>query len=327
MLHLVKLVAQAKTAIAKAQDVATLNSIKVEFLGKKGHIKIYMLKLHNFTVEKRPIMGKAINQAKKNIQNLLNIRQEQLKNIILSDKLQKETIDISLPGRQTEVGNLHPITRTIDRIEKFFRALGFSIVYGPEIEDNYHNFDALNIPDYHPSRNIHDTFWFDTNRLLRTQTSSVQIRSMKGKQPPIRIIAPGRVYRNDFDKTHTPMFHQTEGLIVDQHVKFTNLKSILYDFLNYFFETKICIRFRPSYFPFTKLSAEIDVMHKNDKWLEILGCGMIHPNVLNNVGINPNLYSGFAFGIGMERLTMLRYEVTDLRAFFQNDLRFLKQFR
>lgn len=327
MPHLIELVAQAKAAIEKAQDVAALDSVRVEFLGKKGHLTLQMSTLRDLPAEERPAAGAVINQAKQQVQNSLNIRKEQLENTILNARLAAEKIDISLPGRQIEHGSLHPVTRTIDRIEEFFAELGFSVVSGPEIEDDYHNFDALNIPVHHPARASHDTFWFDTTRLLRTQTSGVQIRTMKGKQPPIRIIAPGRVYRNDYDQTHTPMFHQTEGLIVDKNISFTNLKGTLHDFLNHFFEEKTCVRFRPSYFPFTEPSAEVDVMDKNGKWLEVLGCGMVHPNVLRNVGIDPDLYSGFAFGMGMERLTMLRYGVTDLRAFFENDLRFLKQFR
>lgn len=327
MPHLVELVAQAKAAIEKVQDVTALDSVRVEFLGKKGHLTLQMSTLRDLPAEERPAAGAVINQAKQQVQNSLNMRKEQLENTILNARLAAEKIDISLPGRQIEHGSLHPVTRTIDRIEEFFAELGFSVVSGPEIEDDYHNFDALNIPAHHPARASHDTFWFDTTRLLRTQTSGVQIRTMKGKQPPIRIIAPGRVYRNDYDQTHTPMFHQTEGLIVDKNISFTNLKGTLHDFLNHFFEEKTCVRFRPSYFPFTEPSAEVDVMDKNGKWLEVLGCGMVHPNVLRNVGIDPDLYSGFAFGMGMERLTMLRYGVTDLRAFFENDLRFLKQFR
>uniref|UniRef100_A0A3B0LXA6 Phenylalanine--tRNA ligase alpha subunit n=1 Tax=Arsenophonus endosymbiont of Trialeurodes vaporariorum TaxID=235567 RepID=A0A3B0LXA6_9GAMM len=327
MPHLIELVAQAKAAIEKAQDVAVLDSVRVEFLGKKGHLTLQMSTLRDLPAEERPAAGAVINQAKQQVQNSLNIRKEQLENMILNARLALEKIDISLPGRQIEHGSLHPVTLTINRIEEFFAELGFSVVSGPEIEDDYHNFDALNIPAHHPARASHDTFWFDTTRLLRTQTSGVQIRTMKGKQPPIRIIAPGRVYRNDYDQTHTPMFHQTEGLIVDKNISFTNLKGTLHDFLNHFFEEKTCVCFRPSYFPFTEPSAEVDVMDKNGKWLEVLGCGMVHPNVLRNVGIDPDLYSGFAFGMGMERLTMLRYGVTDLRAFFENDLRFLKQFR
>ncbi|MFV9997160.1 MAG: phenylalanine--tRNA ligase subunit alpha [Arsenophonus endosymbiont of Dermacentor nuttalli] len=327
MPHLVELLAQAKAAIEKAQDIAALDSVRVEFLGKKGHLTLQMSTLRDLPAEERPAAGAVIHQAKQEVQNSLNVRKEQLENAVLNARLAAEKIDISLPGRRTENGSLHPVTRTIERIEEFFAELGFSVVSGPEIEDDYHNFDALNIPAHHPARASHDTFWFDTTRLLRTQTSGVQIRTMKGKQPPIRIIAPGRVYRNDYDQTHTPMFHQTEGLIVDKNISLTNLKGTLHDFLNYFFEEKTHVRFRPSYFPFTEPSAEVDVMGKNGKWLEVLGCGMVHPNVLRNVGIDPDLYSGFAFGMGMERLTMLRYGVTDLRAFFENDLRFLKQFK
>ncbi|MGP1924672.1 MAG: phenylalanine--tRNA ligase subunit alpha [Arsenophonus sp. NEOnobi-MAG3] len=327
MPHIVELIAEAKTAIEKAQDVAELNLVRVEFLGKKSHLTLQMSMLRDLPTKERPAVGAVINQAKQEVQNSLNIRKEQLENALLNIRLATEKIDISLPGRQTEHGSLHPITRTIDRIEEFFAELGFSVVSGPEIEDDYHNFDALNIPANHPTRASHDTFWFDTTRLLRTQTSGVQIRTMKGKRPPIRIVSPGRVYRNDYDQTHTPMFHQTEGLMVDKNISFTNLKYILHDFLNYFFEEKTFVRFRPSYFPFTKPSAEVDVMDKNGKWLEVLGCGMVHINVLRNVGIDPDVYSGFAFGMGMERLTMLRYGVTDLRIFFENDLRFLKQFK
>ncbi|MFP3019450.1 MAG: phenylalanine--tRNA ligase subunit alpha [Arsenophonus sp.] len=327
MPYLVELVTKAKTSIKKAKNIAELNSVRIQFLGKKGYVKIQILKLRDLSPEERPAAGVVINQTKKEIQNLLNIRKKELETFTLNSRLSVEKIDITLPGRQNKNGNLHPVTHTIDRVEEFFSTLGFSVIFGPEIEDDYHNFDALNIPIHHSTRSSHDTFWFDTTRLLRTQTSCIQIRTMKGKQPPIRIISPGRVYRNDYDQTHTPMFHQTEGLIVDKNISFTNLKATLTDFLNHFFEKKICVRFRPSYFPFTKLSAEVDMIGENGKWLEVLGCGMVHPNVLRNVGINPDLYSGFAFGMGMERLTMLRYGVTDLRSFFENDLRFLKQFK
>ncbi|MFP3029315.1 MAG: phenylalanine--tRNA ligase subunit alpha [Arsenophonus sp.] len=327
MPHFVELISQAKTAIEKAQDIAELNLVRVEFLGKKSYLTLQMSMLRDLPTEDRRAVGAVINRAKQEIQNSLNIRKEELENALLNIRLATEKIDISLPGRQTEHGSLHPITGTIDRIEEFFAELGFSVVYGPEIEDDYHNFDALNIPAHHPTRASHDTFWFDTTSLLRTQTSGVQIRTMKGKRPPIRIVSPGRVYRNDYDQTHTPMFHQIEGLMVDKNISFANLKCTLHYFLNYFFEEKTCVRFRPSYFPFTKPSAEVDVMDKNGKWLEVLGCGMVHINVLRNVGIDPDLYSGFAFGMGIERLTMLRYGVTDLRTFFENDLRFLKQFK
>lgn len=327
MPHLAELVAQAKAAIEEAQDVAALDSVRVEYLGKKGHLTLQMSTLRDLPAEDRPAAGAVINQAKQEVQQALNTRKDYLESALLNERLSAEKIDVSLPGRRIENGGLHPVTRTIERIETFFGELGFSVESGPEIEDDYHNFDALNIPAHHPARADHDTFWFDAKRLLRTQTSGVQIRTMQDKQPPIRIIAPGRVYRNDYDQTHTPMFHQIEGLIVDKDISFTNLKGTLHDFLKNFFEEDMEIRFRPSYFPFTEPSAEVDVMGKNGKWLEVLGCGMVHPNVLRNVGIDPNEYSGFAVGMGVERLTMLRYNVTDLRSFFENDLRFLKQFK
>ncbi|MGL5332210.1 MAG: phenylalanine--tRNA ligase subunit alpha, partial [Aeromonas veronii] len=268
-----------------------------------------------------------INQAKQQVQDVLNDRREALEVAVLNQKLAAETIDVSLPGRRIENGGLHPVTRTIERIERLFGEMGFKVARGPEIEDGFHNFDALNIPAHHPARTDHDTFYFNPDLMLRTHTSGVQIRTMEHQQPPIRIIAPGRVYRNDYDMTHTPMFHQVEGLLVDEHASFTELKGILHDFLRNYFEEDLTIRFRPSYFPFTEPSAEVDVMGKNGKWLEVLGCGMVHPNVLRSVGIDPEKYSGFAFGMGVERLTMLRYGVNDLRAFFENDLRFLKQFK
>ncbi|MBJ7220661.1 MULTISPECIES: phenylalanine--tRNA ligase subunit alpha [unclassified Brenneria] len=327
MPHLAELVAKARTAIEEAGDISALDNVRVEYLGKKGHLTLQMTTLRELPAEERPAAGAVINQAKQEVQDTLNARKQALEAAELNARLAEETIDVSLPGRTSENGGLHPVTRTIDRIETFFGELGFSVATGPEIEDDYHNFDALNIPGHHPARADHDTFWFDAQRLLRTQTSGVQIRTMEQQKPPIRIIAPGRVYRNDYDQTHTPMFHQMEGLIVDKNISFTNLKGTLHDFLRNFFEEDLQVRFRPSYFPFTEPSAEVDVMGKNGKWLEVLGCGMVHPNVLRNVGIDPEVYSGFAFGMGMERLTMLRYGVTDLRAFFENDLRFLKQFK
>ncbi|MEP1871551.1 MAG: phenylalanine--tRNA ligase subunit alpha, partial [Paraglaciecola sp.] len=273
-----------------------------------------------------PAAGQKINMAKQQIQKLIQARGDTLRTQELNQKLAAETIDVTLPGRGQSRGGLHPVTRTINRIESFFNELGFSVKTGPEVEDGFHNFDALNIPANHPARADHDTFYFNPDVMLRTQTSGVQIRTMEHEQPPLRIISPGRVYRNDYDQTHTPMFHQVEGLMVDKNVSFAELKGILHDFLNNFFEQDLQVRFRPSYFPFTEPSAEVDVMGKNGKWLEVLGCGMVHPNVLKAVNIDPEVYTGFAFGMGVERLTMLRYEVNDLRAFFENDLRFLKQF-
>ncbi|MCT8341448.1 phenylalanine--tRNA ligase subunit alpha [Photorhabdus kleinii] len=327
MPHLAELVANARAAIEDAQDVAALDLVRVEYLGKKGHLTLQMSSLRDLPVEERPAAGAVINQAKQEVQEALNIRKEKLETDLLNFRLAAEKIDVSLPGRRMENGGLHPVNRTIERIETFFGELGFSVESGPEIEDDYHNFDALNIPAHHPARADHDTFWFDAKRLLRTQTSGVQVRTMHSQQPPIRVIAPGRVYRNDYDQTHTPMFHQVEGLIIDRDISFTNLKGTLHDFLTNFFEEDLQVRFRPSYFPFTEPSAEVDIMGKNGKWLEVLGCGMVHPNVLHNVGLDPEIYSGFAFGMGVERLTMLRYGVTDLRAFFENNLRFLKQFK
>ncbi|MCW7546380.1 phenylalanine--tRNA ligase subunit alpha [Photorhabdus sp. APURE] len=327
MPHLSELVAKARAAVEDAQDVAALDLVRVEYLGKKGHLTLQMSSLRDLPAEERPAAGAVINQAKQEVLEVLNIRKEKLETDLLNFRLAAEKIDVSLPGRRMENGGLHPVNRTIERIETFFGELGFSVESGPEIEDDYHNFDALNIPAHHPARADHDTFWFDAKRLLRTQTSGVQVRTMHNQQPPIRVIAPGRVYRNDYDQTHTPMFHQVEGLIIDRDISFTNLKGTLHDFLTNFFEEDLQVRFRPSYFPFTEPSAEVDVMGKNGKWLEVLGCGMVHPNVLRNVGLDPEIYSGFAFGMGVERLTMLRYGVTDLRAFFENDLRFLKQFK
>ncbi len=276
--------------------------------------------------QEKPAFGQKVNEAKQKVQQFLNQRIEGLKAAELEQKLQTEKIDVTLPGRRLDSGGLHPVTRTIERIESFFGELGFSVVQGPEIEDDYHNFDALNIPEHHPARADHDTFYFNPKLVLRTQTSGVQIRTMEVEKPPLRIISPGRVYRNDYDMTHTPMFHQVEGLLVDENVNFAELKGILHDFLRNFFEEDLEIRFRPSYFPFTEPSAEVDVKGKNG-WLEVLGCGMVHPNVLRGVGVDPDKYSGFAFGMGVERLAMLRYGVNDLRAFFENDLRFLKQFK
>ncbi|MGP4123273.1 MAG: phenylalanine--tRNA ligase subunit alpha [Sodalis sp. (in: enterobacteria)] len=327
MQHLAELIMQLKAAIEQSQDINALESLRVAYLGKKGYFTQQITALRNLAPDARPAAGAAINRIKQDMQRALAERKMTLEQSALEARLAAEILDVSLPGRRVEHGGLHPVSRTIARIEHFFGELGFSVAIGPEIEDDYHNFDALNIPADHPARTTHDTFWFDTTRLLRTQTSGVQIRIMKAQPPPLRIIASGRVYRNDYDQIHTPMFHQMEGLMIDTDISFTNLKSTLHDFLRNFFEEELQVRFRPSYFPFTEPSAEVDVMGENGRWLEVLGCGMTHPNVLHNVGINPEIYSGFAFGMGIERLTMLRYGVTDLRAFFENDLRFLKQFK
>ncbi|MGL4469271.1 MAG: phenylalanine--tRNA ligase subunit alpha [Aeromonas hydrophila] len=327
MQQLEEVVGQARAEIEGVSDIAALDEIRVKYLGKKGFFTEQMKGLGALSAEDRPAAGAVINQAKQQVQDALNERREALEIAVLNQKLAAETIDVSLPGRRIENGGLHPVTRTIERIERLFGEMGFKVARGPEIEDGFHNFDALNIPAHHPARTDHDTFYFNPDLMLRTHTSGVQIRTMEHQQPPIRIIAPGRVYRNDYDMTHTPMFHQVEGLLVDEHASFTELKGILHDFLRNYFEEDLTIRFRPSYFPFTEPSAEVDVMGKNGKWLEVLGCGMVHPNVLRSVGIDPEKYSGFAFGMGVERLTMLRYGVNDLRAFFENDLRFLKQFK
>jgi phenylalanyl-tRNA synthetase alpha chain len=320
------IISEAEEQINTAQDVNFLDAVRVDFMGKKGRMTELLKGLGKLSNEERPAAGQKINQAKQKIQQLIHAKGTLLQTQELNQKLAGETLDVTLPGRGQSRGGLHPVTRTINRIESFFSELGFSVKTGPEVEDGFHNFDALNIPANHPARADHDTFYFNPDVMLRTQTSGVQIRTMEVEEPPLRIISPGRVYRNDYDQTHTPMFHQVEGLMVDKNVSFAELKGILHDFLNNFFEQDLQVRFRPSYFPFTEPSAEVDVMGKNGKWLEVLGCGMVHPNVLRAVNIDPEIYTGFAFGMGVERLTMLRYEVNDLRAFFENDLRFLKQF-
>jgi phenylalanyl-tRNA synthetase alpha chain len=326
-MNLSALLQEALAAVAAANDIPALEEVRVTFMGKKGSITELLKSLGAMDPEARKLAGQHINELKQQVQDALNEKRDALQQAQLLAKLAQEKIDVTLPGRTLEQGGLHPVSRTIARIESFFAELGFETKQGPEIEDDFHNFDALNIPEHHPARADHDTFYFNPKLMLRTQTSGVQIRTMEQQQPPLRIISPGRVYRNDYDMTHTPMFHQVEGLMVDKNVSFTELKGILHDFLHNFFEEDLKIRFRPSFFPFTEPSAEVDVMGKNGKWLEVLGCGMVHPNVLRSVGIDPEVYSGFAFGMGVERLTMLRYGVTDLRAFFENDVRFLKQFR
>jgi phenylalanyl-tRNA synthetase alpha chain len=326
MQHLDEIVANAQQQIENAADTNELEEIRLQYLGKKGLMTEQMKGLAQLSPAEKPAAGQLINQAKQAIQAVLVERKQGMEEAILNEKLASETIDVTLPGRGAKQGNVHPVTRTTERIVEFFSELGFEVKDGPEVEDGYHNFDALNIPPHHPARADHDTFYFNPDLVLRTQTSGVQIRTMENQKPPVRIISPGRVYRNDYDQTHTPMFHQVEGLMIAENVSFSQLKGILHDFLHNFFEQDLEIRFRPSYFPFTEPSAEVDVKGKNG-WLEVLGCGMVHPTVLKSMGVDPDKYSGFAFGMGIERLTMLRYDVNDLRSFFENDLRFLKQFK
>ncbi|MAD45841.1 MAG: phenylalanine--tRNA ligase subunit alpha [Oceanospirillaceae bacterium] len=334
MENLEALTQQALAAVKEAQDVAALDQVRVQFLGKKGEITSLMKNLGSVAPEDRPKIGAVINEAKDQVQTAINDRKQALESAALNAKLAAETIDVTLPGRGVQEGSLHPVTRTIERIESFFAGAGFQLMEGPEIEDEFHNFEALNIPEHHPARAMHDTFYFDAGRLLRTHTSPVQVRTMEKQQPPLRIICPGRVYRCDYDQTHSPMFHQMEGLLVDKGVSFADLKGILKEFMSAFFEKDIAVRLRPSYFPFTEPSAEIDIEWvietpegTKTRWLEIGGCGMVHPEVFRHVGIDPEEYTGFAFGMGMERMAMLRYGVNDLRLFFENDLRFLQQFR
>ncbi|MFW0079023.1 MAG: phenylalanine--tRNA ligase subunit alpha [Coxiella endosymbiont of Haemaphysalis qinghaiensis] len=317
----------AKKSVNEALDEPTLEKIRVNYLGKKGEMTELLKSLGERSFEERSKFGKAINKVKHEIQVLLTEKSAQLREKALQKKLTQEKIDVTLRGRYDSPGTIHPIARVSERVIQLFASLGFQIVEGPEIEDEYHNFEALNIPYNHPSRTMMDTFYFSDNQLLRTHTSNVEIREMKKKAAPARLITLGRVYRRDFDPTHTPMFHQVEGFVVDKQCTFSDLKGLLQQFLNCFFEIGFRLRFRPSYFPFTKPSAEVDIYQPNTRsWLEVLGCGMVHPNVLRNVNIDPDKYNGFAFGIGVDRLAMLRYGVPDLRLFFENDLRFLRQF-
>ena len=331
MENLNQILADALAAVAASENEAGLDDVRVQYLGKKGALTSLLKQLGNVAPEDRPKFGQLVNEAKQQVQEKMNERKTALAAAALNAKLATETIDISLSGKGQEIGGLHPVTRTMERIENFFRGIGFDVASGPEIEDDYHNFEALNIPAHHPARAMQDTFYFNPNTVLRTHTSPVQVRTMENNQPPIRIICPGRVYRSDSDQTHTPMFHQVEGLLIDENISFADLKGILQQFLNVFFEDDLKVRFRPSYFPFTEPSIEVDIMRTNSKgeesWLEVLGCGMVHPKVLEMSGIDPEKYTGFAFGMGVERFAMLRYKVDDLRMFFENDLRFLTQFK
>ena len=334
-----QLVSQAGTEIEAAADLAALDEVRVRYLGKKGALTDLLKQLGKVPAEERPARGQEINRAKQQVQEALDGRRLALDEARLAEKLAAETLDVTLPGRGQASGGLHPITLTLQRIERLFAQAGFAVVEGPEIEDDYHNFEALNIPPHHPARAMHDTFYFDARMLLRTHTSNVQIRAMENREPPMAIIAPGRVYRCDSDLTHSPMFHQVEGFLVDEGVSFADLKGILNDFLHNFFERDdLAVRFRPSYFPFTEPSAEVDIQCVicggsgcrtcgQSGWLEILGSGMIHPEVFRHVGIDSERFTGFAFGMGAERMAMLRYGIDDLRIFYDNDLRFLRQFQ
>ena len=331
MENLKQILADALDAVSASESESSLDEIRVRYLGKKGALTALLKQLAHVAAEDRPKFGQLVNEAKEQVQDQIAIRKALLVSAALNAKLAGETIDISLSGKGQEVGGLHPVTRTQERIEGFFKGIGFDIASGPEIEDDYHNFEALNIPEHHPARAMQDTFYFNANTVLRTHTSPVQVRTMETTQPPIRIICPGRVYRCDSDQTHTPMFHQVEGLLIDENISFADLKGTLQQFLNVFFEDDVKTRFRPSYFPFTEPSIEVDIWRINSKgegsWLEVLGCGMVHPKVLELSGIDSEKYTGFAFGMGVERFAMLRYRVDDLRMFFENDLRFLKQFK
>ena len=326
---------QALADIAAARSPDTLETLRVALLGKSGSITAQLKSLGTLPADQRKSAGEAINRARDAISQALAARKIELDNAALDARLATETIDVTLPGRNGARGGIHPVSRTLERITDIFGRMGYEIADGPEIEDDWHNFEALNFPPHHPARAMHDTFYFGDGRLLRTHTSGVQVRYMQdliadGRQPPLRMIAAGKVYRSDSDQTHTPMFHQVEGLLVDEHANFADLKGTLSEFVRAFFERDFAMRFRPSYFPFTEPSAEVDIAWQqpdgSTRWLEVLGCGMVHPSVLRNVGIDPERYTGFAFGLGVERFAMLRYGVDDLRSFFENDVRFLRQF-
>ena len=333
------LVKDAESAIAEATDLTALDKVRVTTLGKKGELTKILKTLGSLPAEERKERGQLVNRSKQKLQQQIEERRAKLEGDILNAQLSEEKIDITLPGRSHHQGSIHPVSRTLERIEELFRRVGFEVAEGPEVEDEYHNFEALNIPEHHPARAMHDKFYFPDGRVLRTHTSPVQVRVMESSEPPLRIIAPGRVYRCDSDLTHTPMFHQVEGLVVDESVSFADLKGLIHDFLRSFFEQDdLQLRFRPSYFPFTEPSAEVDIecvicggkgcrVCSHTGWLEVLGCGMVHPEVFKHSNIDVEKYSGLAFGLGVERLAMLRYGINDLRLFFENDLRFLKNFQ
>ncbi|MFI3137967.1 MAG: phenylalanine--tRNA ligase subunit alpha [Methylococcaceae bacterium] len=332
------ILAQALQQLDDVKDLTQLDHIRVQYLGKKGEFTLQMKELGKLDPEQRRSVGQLINDAKDLLNAKLATLKASLEEAALSARLADEKIDVTLSGRGQTVAGLHPVTITLRRINQIFASVGFTVVEGPEIEDDYHNFEALNISAHHPARAMHDTFYFDAHTVLRTHTSPVQIRVMESETPPLKVIAPGRVYRCDSDITHTPMFHQVEGFLVDTDVSFADLKGVVYEFLRAFFEKDIQVRFRPSYFPFTEPSAEVDIecvmchgegcrVCSHTGWLEVMGCGMIHPEVFKAVNISSETYSGFAFGMGVERLAMLRYGINDLRLFFENDLKFLSQFK
>jgi phenylalanyl-tRNA synthetase alpha chain len=337
MRSLKEIVEEASSAAQSAADLKALDTVRVHYLGKKGVLTEQLKTLGQLSAEERPAAGQKINLAKEEVQQLLEQRHQVLLHQQNEAQLAAEAVDVTLPGRQTAFGSLHPVMKTMDDLRHIFTQMGFECLDGPEIEDDYHNFEALNIPSFHPARGMHDTFYLADQLLLRTHTSPAQIRAMKTTKPPLRMVALGRVYRRDFDLTHTPMFHQMECLLIDEHSSFADLKGLLKLFLEEFFARKIGIRFRPSYFPFTEPSAEVDInclscagkgcrICKGSGWLEVLGCGMVHPNVLHEVGIDSGKYRGFAFGAGVDRLAMLKYGISDLRSLFENDIRFLNQF-
>ena len=322
-----ELTRQAKEDISNCSSLKELDSVRVFYLGKKGKVSLELKSLSKLDPKERPKFGKQINKIKRTLQEKISLKKTDLNNQKIKASIEEAAIDITLPGKTSFIGNIHPLSTTLNEIEKIFINAGFLVDDGPEIEDEYHNFTALNIPGNHPARAMHDTFYFDNEYLLRTHTSPIQIRSMERDGVPIRVIAPGKVYRRDSDITHTPMFHQVEGLVIDKDINFTHLKGILHDFINSFFKDEMTLRFRPSYFPFTEPSAEVDLLSGDGQWLEILGCGMVHPKVLDNLGIDNKTFSGYAFGMGVERLTMLKYGIKDIRLFYENDLSFLSQFK
>ncbi|XBC41370.1 MAG: phenylalanine--tRNA ligase subunit alpha [Buchnera aphidicola (Nurudea yanoniella)] len=327
MFSFLKLVKCIRLEIKKIKTLKELDELQKKYLGKGGYISSKILQLRNMSADEKRKNGTILNDFKVYLKKEIKKCKIKIETSYRSLLSKKKFVDVSLAGRRNALGSFHPITKTMNEIENFFLRLGFEIIRGQEIDDDYHNFDALNISKNHPSRTSHDTFWFDSHRLLRTQTSNMQIRCMKNMKLPIKVIVPGKVYRKDSDNTHTPMFHQIEGLVIDKNVNFSNLKWIIQSFLSYFFYKNIDIRFRPSYFPFTFLSSEVDILGSNKTWLEILGCGMVHPNVLKNVNVDSDTYTGYAFGLGIERITMLIYGISDIRIFFENDLKFLRQFK